>query len=74
MRRLDFTTVRKHAAANAVQIRLAAGMDSKKNQPHDDEQWAALSKANAERRKRWKESGKLEFTGPRSAIMRMIRG
>jgi hypothetical protein len=39
MRRYRYDDLSKHALARLVDVRLMAGMDTVKDQPHSDEQW-----------------------------------
>jgi hypothetical protein len=65
MRTLSFDAVRQVARARSAEVRVAVGLDSRRDQPHDDEQWQALMRLDQERLRRWMASGKLRILGPR---------
>lgn len=70
MRRLNFAAVRATAMSRAAKVRLHAGMDTHKNQPHDDEQWGALLRMDQRRLAKWYHTGKLVRLGPRRLFYR----
>jgi hypothetical protein len=65
MRTLSFDAVRQDARARSAAVRVAVGLDSRRDQPHDDEQWQALMRVDQERLQRWLATGKLKILGPR---------
>ena len=68
---LDFDVVRARAQRLAIDVRLAAGRDTHKDQPHDDAFWEAQCMADHARLKRWLDSGEWVFTGPRTLVWTM---
>lgn len=65
MKTLVYDDVRREARARSAAIRVAVGMDTCKDQPHDDEQWRALLRLDQQRMQRWLACGKLRILGPR---------
>ena len=65
MRTLSYEAVRQDARARSAAVRVAVGLETRKDQPHDDEQWQALMRLDQERLQRWLASGKLRILGPR---------
>ena len=65
MRTLSYDAVRQDARARSAAVRVAVGMDSRKDQPHDDAQWQALMRLDQDRLQLWLASGKLRILGPR---------
>jgi hypothetical protein len=46
-------------------VRVAVGLDARRDQPHDEAQWQALLRLDQERLQRWLATGKLRILGPR---------
>ncbi len=65
MRSLSYDAVRQDARARSAAVRVAVGLESRKDQPHDEAQWQALMRLDQERMQRWLASGKLRILGPR---------
>lgn len=65
MRTLSFDAVRQAARARSAAVRVAVGLDSRKDQAHDEAQWQALMRLDQERLQRWLATGKLRILGPR---------
>lgn len=65
MRTLSFDAVRQAARTRSAAVRVAVGLDSRRDQPHDDEQWLALMRVDQERLQRWLATGKLKILGRR---------
>lgn len=70
MRRLRFADVRAAAIARAAEVRLRAGMDTRKDQPHDDEFWDNQLRMDQQRLNDWYRTGKLVRLGPRRFFFR----
>lgn len=65
MKYVTFAEVRRKAQAIAGPVRVASGLDSAKDQPHDEAHWQALYRLDAARLARLLADGTWEFTGPR---------
>jgi hypothetical protein len=70
MRTLDFDVIRSEARRRSCEVRLRAGMDTRKDQPHDDAHWEALLRADQSRLLAWQASGRWSWTGQRSITFR----
>ena len=64
-RRWNYDAVRAEAIARQATVRTFAGMDTVRDQPHDDEHWLAQYRADRARMINWYATGKLVATGPR---------
>ena len=71
MRSIRYDELKEAARRRAAEVRLRAGMDSRKDQPHDDEQWAAQLRADRARRDHWLATGVLVYLGPRRMRLRL---
>lgn len=64
-RTLNFHEVRQQALARGGEVKVWAGLSTRKDQPHDEDYWAAQARACLIRWDLWIASGRLEILGPR---------
>jgi hypothetical protein len=65
MRTLSYDAIRHEVRVRSAVVRVAVGMDTRRDQPHDEAQWQALLRLDQERLQRWLATGKLRILGPR---------
>lgn len=70
MRTVSYDIFRQEARARSAAVRVAVGLDSRKDQQHDEEQWRALMRLDQERLLRWLATGRLRILGPRRFALR----
>ncbi len=65
MRVLSYDAVRQDARARSAAVRVAVGLGTCRDQPHDEEQWQAQLRMDQQRLQRWLATGRLRILGPR---------
>ena len=66
MRRiLNYLEIRAEALSRGGEVKVLAGLDTRKDQPHDAAYWEAQARACRIRWDTWIATGRLEILGPR---------